>query len=160
MVFAEAGQNHIFILFDRIYNQFCSTLLNNILNPFLNLLNNFSYIKKRPLNGFLLVHKYKLYIQSIRGLTPRSDVLFFFSVCTRLFEQFMENIIWHFFSSEDCKMNFKVLILVVGLLSQVSAGPIGTGICYAGIFRTDKMKFFEFFQNDRNVILIEWISIT
>lgn len=29
-------------------------------------------------------------------------------------------------------MNVKVLILVLALLSQTYAGPIGAGICYAG----------------------------
>lgn len=33
---------------------------------------------------------------------------------------------------KNIKMNIKVLILVIALLSQTYAGPVGAGICYAG----------------------------
>lgn len=43
-------------------------------------------------------------------------------------------------------MNVKVLVLVIALLSQVNAGPIGAGICYAGkIFTTySNVKYTNF----------------
>lgn len=48
-------------------------------------------------------------------------------------------------------MNVKVLVLVIALLSQVNAGPIGAGICYAGkeltIYSNIKLKLLQKYTN-------------